>query len=269
MAPGSDPSIERPPKLYAKNRVKTANVPRAHRFCKKNQQIWIRDGAKMVPACAQCKNDNYFLVPNQHVKNMMVGACFSIAQYKLWVKSVQSAVSGSTSPLKCSTFTNGRGMQSTFFGAKKKDSWNSAPKTTPFNPRGFVCTTASSMTDHTVSGLLKKGYREIRIFASTIARFVMCYTHSEDASSLRCVKKKRIGACKSYNIRNAAFDEKAFHLKSPSTNATGVDWEKETKTWDKKALKLGTYKLSGEQKLGAIGFHECDEDWSERMIALH
>jgi len=269
MAPGADPAIEQPPKLYARNRVTTVHAPRAHRFCKTGKDVWIKDGQQLVAACAQCKDDNYFLVPNQHVKNMLVGSCFRIDQFPAWIKAVKAAVEGGSAPLKCSAFMNGPAMQSHFFGEKKKDSWNSAPKTSPYKPRGFVCTTSRSISDYSVTGLLSKGYREMKMFATTAAHFVMCYTDKPDAASLRCVKKKRIGNCKAFSMRNAAFDQKAFHLVSPAINATGVDWDEETKLWDAKALKVGRTKLDPEEPDKAIGLQECSEDWSERLLSLH
>jgi len=268
MAPGADPSILVPPKLYVKNRVSTTELPRAHLFCKKDHDVWMRDGKQLVPACSQCESEEYFLVPNQHIKNMLVGTCFRIDQYPAWIKAAQAAVDGGSASLKCSSFTNNAGMQSKYFGQAKKDAWNSAPKTSAYNPRGFVCTSASPLSDHSVEGLLSKGFREMQLFVTTIARFVMCYTDSEDAASLRCVKKKHIGKCKSFSLRNAAFDQNALHLKSPGINATDVDWKKETKAWDAKALKLGKLKLM-DSKAGTIGLQECSEDWAERMLALH
>jgi hypothetical protein len=273
MAPGSDPAEERPPKLYTKNHIATSNMPRAHMFCKDGDEMWIKNGAKLVPVCSACKNDDYFLVPNQHVKNMMVGTCFKIEQYGRWVKAVAAAMSDETAPMSCSIFTNAKGMTSKYFGGKNKDAWHGNPKKSRFNPRGFVCTTTSELKEHSVSGLLQKGYRQLRVFSSTIARFVMCYTDSPDKGSLKCVKKKRMGKCSSFFMRNAAFDSSAFHVPSVTGNRTNVDWKAATKAWDRKAVKLGTLKLTkGSQHAmsgKALGMNPCNHDWNERILAMH
>lgn len=269
MAPGADPADERPPRLYAKNRISGRNLPRAHRFCKDGEDLWTRSGNKMVAACGQCKNDNYFLVPNQHAKNKMMGTCFNINQYRRWVLAVQAAMEGRTAPLKCSIFTSGKGMRSKYFGNQYKDAWDSSPKKSPFRPRGFVCTTTSSLTDHTVTGKLSKGFRAMRVFRTTLARFVMCYTDKPDGTSLRCVKKKRVGKCRGFFMRNAGFDGKAAQVASPLANSTGIDWRAATRTWDKKALKEGMRKIKGSAGEGSLGFNKCSQDWNERLLAVH
>jgi hypothetical protein len=271
MAPGASPSSVAPPKLYRKNRVGSLESPRAHRFCKNGKDLWMHDGKQMVAACSECKSENYFLVPNQHVKNMLVGTCFRIDQYPAWIKAVQAALDGSAAALQCSSFVNSAGMKSKYFGGAQKAQWDSSPRKGGYQPRGFVCTSSSSVQDHSVQGLLKKGFRRMQLFSTSVARFVMCYTNSQDATSLRCVKKKRIGRCKTFSMRNAAFDETAYHLRSPSTNSTGVNWKKETTKWDAKALKLGKAKLMGDDSddNDSIGLQDCSEDWNERMLSLH
>lgn len=269
MAPGADPAILQPPKLYSKNHIATAKVPRAHLFCKNGEELWIRRGPTLVPACGECKSSDYFLVPNQHIKNQMVGSCFSIARYRTWMKALVAAKSGLSSPLTCSVFTNGKGMTSQYFGNQPKDKFFYAPKKSPYNPRAFICTTTSSVSDHTVSGDLQHGYREMRVFATSVARFVMCHTASPDATHLECVKKKRLGSCKSYFMRNAAFDANAVHIPSPSSNSTGLDWNQAARDWDKKALIIGVHKLMKGAKSGALGFNDCNQDWNERILAVH
>jgi hypothetical protein len=269
MAPGADPADERPPRLYAKNRISGEKLPRAHRFCKDGEDMWTGNGKKLVPSCGQCKNDNYFLVPNQHVKNKMMGTCFNINQYRQWVLAVTAAMEGRTVPLKCSIFTTGKGMRSKYFGNQYKDAWDSSPKKSPYRPRGFVCTTTSSLTDHAVTGKLSKGFRSMRVFRTTLARFVMCYTDKPDGTSLRCVKKKRVGKCRGFFMRNAGFDEKAAQVPSPSTNSTGIDWRAATKAWDKKALKEGMRKIQASSQEGSLGFNKCSQDWNERLLAVH
>merc|ERR1711904_430231 len=96
---------------------------------------------------------NTFLFPTSIVRT-----CFRIDQYPAWIKAAQAAVDGGSASLKCSSFTNNAGMQSKYFGQAKKDAWNSAPKTSAYNPRGFVCTSASPLSDHSVEGLLSKGF---------------------------------------------------------------------------------------------------------------
>jgi len=270
MAPGSDPAIERPPKLYEKNRVRTDEVPRAHRNCKAEHSLWVTEKTGQVAVCSECEGEDYFLVPSRHVKNMMLGACFRIDQYQAWVDAVKAVLDQSTVPMQCSIFSNGKGMRNMDNKGKLVDQWDSAPKTSPYNPRGFVCSTASSLTDHTVRGELKEGEREMRIFRTTIARFVMCHTNSEDAAFLRCVKKKQIGGCKQFNVRNVAFDGAAYHLKSVTlthngTNAT--DWDNETSSWDTAAYELG---LSYVNQTGwHLGLEDCSEEWAERLLSVH
>jgi len=271
MAPGSDPAVERPPRLYAKNRVTTSEQPRAHQFCDAEEggDVWFQSGGTLVAGCNNCLNQDYFLVPNHHVENMMVGSCFKIDQYDAWVEASQVALTGYTAPLSCSVFTNGKGMRSQYFGGQNTDEWDSAPKASPFNPRAFLCTTAGSVHDHTVEGLLSKGYREMRVFATTVARFVMCYTNTADGVAMKCVKKTRIGKCNSFYVRNAAFDQGAFHLGSPPVNQTGIDWDAATKKWDKEALTMAVTRLMQPENSPSIGFRACDESWNERILAVH
>jgi len=272
MAPGSDPGVERPPRLYTKNRITTSDQPRAHMFCDaaNGGQVWIQSAGKLVAGCSSCVNDNYFMVPSHHVENMMVGSCFKIDQYEAWVKAVTSATTGAQFSLQCSIFTTERGMTSKYFGGKTKDEWDSAPRETPYHPRGFLCVTANKVHDNTVNGLLSKGYRQMRVFATTVARFVMCHTDEPEGGDMKCVKKTRVGKCKSFYVRNAAFDQASYHLPSPAANQTGLDWDSATSTWDDSALNLAATKLmEAADDSAVIGLHECDEGWTERMLATH
>lgn len=199
---------------------------------------------------------------------MMVGTCFKISQYQGWVDAVQKAMQGETAPLECSVFTNDKGMRTQYFGNAEKDQWDSAPKDSSYNPRAFLCTSAGKVHDNTVNGMLEKGYREMKVFSTIVARFVMCHSDSADGAGMKCVKKTRIGTCESFYVRNAAFDQAAFHLPSPAVNQTGIDWEAETRTWDDKALNLAATKLM-EGGSAAIGMHACDQSWHERILAVH
>lgn len=271
MAPGSDPAVEQPPRLYNKNRVTSDAQPRAHKFCDSNEggDVWVQEEGRLIAGCNNCLNENYFLVPNHHVENMMVGSCFKIDQYAGWATAAQAALAAQTAPLECSVFTNDKGMQSSYFGGVDTDAWDSAPKESAYSPRAFLCTTANTVNDKTVNGLLSEGYRQMRVFSTTVARFVMCYTHTTEGTEMKCVKKTRIGNCKAFYIRNAAFDQGAFHLPSPSVNQTGLDWDASTAEWDNQALELATNKLAEEGAATSIGYHACDENWMERLLAVH
>lgn len=264
-----------PPRLYTRNRISDSVTPRQHMYCK--EKMWVaqqdkdRKATHQVPMCGQCK-DQYFLVPSQHVESKMVGTCFAIAKYAVWNTAIKNAKEGSAgSPIKCSMFTNGKGMQTPYFGNKEKDQWDSNPTQSPYNPRGFVCTSGSSMMDHYSDGSLQKGFRQMRVFKLNIARFVTCYTASEDGGPLRCTKQKRLGKCTSFFMRNAAFDSRAAHVPSPDEKSVS-NWEDATKEWDAQALKLGEGFLkpnpNGSDQEEQLGLAECDSAWQERLVAL-
>ena len=263
--PGATPSIEAPPQLYSKNRITTVGQPRAHLYCdnRNGGNIWMRSGGQLVAGCTKCVNDDYFLVPNHHVESMMVGTCFSIDQYQPWTAAVLKSQGGEQRAMKCSVFTNGKGMRTKYFGNADTDKWDSAPKSSPYNPRAFLCSSAAKFSDHTVSGALKDKFREMRVFSAVVAKFVMCFSHNVQAGGMKCVKKTRIGKCSSFNIRNAAFDSNAFHLKS-GTNGTQT-----SAGWDKAALKLGAQKLLEGSSSTQLGMHACDGAWRERILAVH
>eukprot|EP00657_Telonema_sp_P-1_P006722 TRINITY_DN26120_c0_g1_i1.p1 TRINITY_DN26120_c0_g1~~TRINITY_DN26120_c0_g1_i1.p1 ORF type:complete len:137 (+),score=26.67 TRINITY_DN26120_c0_g1_i1:190-600(+) len=129
------------------------------------------------------------------------------------------------------------------------------------------CTSTSEVVDHNGAGSLEKGLRQMRVFKTSIARFVTCYTSQSDGGPLRCIKQKRIGACNAYFMRNAAFDSRAVHIASPSTNSTGLDWDAETKKWDATALNKGKSMLQPGAEM-SIGLSSCDTNWKERLVAL-
>lgn len=270
MPPGADPMSETPPRLYARNRISASVTPRQHLFCK--DKLWLSSaGGQRVAQCGQCEN-NYFLVPSQHVESKMVGTCFSISRYSQWNKAIANAKEGQDqSPIHCSIFTNGKGMQTPYFGGKKVDAWDSDPTTSPYHPRAFVCTSGSGIVDHYVDGSLEKGYRQMRVFKVYMARFVTCHTPTEDGGAMRCTKQKRIGKCTSFFMRNAAFDSRAAHV--PSPNAANVtNWEQATSDWDKTALKLGSGFLeplgNDEPQQEQLGLAPCDSAWQERLVSL-
>jgi len=267
LSPGADPMSEAPPRLYTRNRISDSVTPRQHMYCK--EKMWVQQDEKnRVPQCGDCES-KYFLVPSQHVESKMVGTCFAISKYGPWNTAIKKAKEdGSSSPIHCSMFTNGKGMQTPYFGNKQKDEWNSDPTKSPFNPRGFVCTSGTSVQDHYSDGSLEKGFRQMRVFKATVARFVTCYTASEDAGPLRCTKQKRLGQCRSFFMRNAAFDSRVAHVPSPKSVH---NWEDATKEWDQQALKLGQGFLEPDKKTDQgeqLGLGDCDAAWQERLIAL-
>ena len=220
----------------------------------------MQSAGKLVPGCTKCMSNDYFLVPNHHMESQMVGTCFQINQYQPWNSAVAKSQGGTQAPMKCSVFTNGKGMKTKYFGNSETDKWDSAPKASPFNPRGFLCTSSSNVMDHTVSGKFAEKFREMRVFKATVAKFVMCYSYNAQAGGLRCVKKTRMGACNSFNIRNAAFDSGAFHIKSGNMTQA---------KWDTKALVKGSESLANEVATSQLGRHQCNGPWRERILAVH
>lgn len=264
--------------MYAQNRIETVQLPRAHMFCDKKNggDVWMRQQGNLVAGCTKCITD-YFLVPNHHIESMMVGSCYKIDQYKTWVDAIKSSSEGTVQPLACSVFTNGKGMKTAYFGGVGNDQWDNAPKASLYNPRGFVCTTASAVQDHTVDGDFVKGYRQLQLFKTIVARFVMCHTSTVDGAGMTCTKRTRIGKCHNYNIRNAAFDNNAAHLAAEApqvqnTTAGLVTIKESQAQWDKRALEIASQKLSGGPKTDVVpelGVHICQGNFMERMLAVH
>jgi hypothetical protein len=201
------------------------------------------------------------------MESKMVGSCFALGKYPKWTNAITRAANGQSQPIDCSIFTNGQGMETSYFGGKKEDKWNSDPTRSPYNPRGFVCTSASETIDHNVNGALEKGFREMHVFKTIIARFVSCYTAQEDGGPLQCIKQKRIGSCKAYFMRNSAFDSRAAHVVSPDSNSTKVDWNKATAEWDATALKKGKEEVDT-GKDPQLGLSSCTAAWKERLLSI-
>jgi hypothetical protein len=285
MPPGAQPTVETPPKMYTENRIDSVDNPRAHRFCNSGSEIWMRSGGTLVAGCTECESDDYFLVPNHHIESKMVGSCFAIDEYENWVNAVTASSDGATVPLACSVFTNGKGMKTNYFGGSDDDVWDSAPSASPYNPRAFVCSTASTVNDRAVDGEYDKGFREMRVFKTTVARFVMCHTSSHDGAWMGCVKKTRVGKCHVFKMRNAAFDDTAMYLKLNSnqsyiTNSTTgeeilspEESEKRTAEWDKKAEAHGMAQMAQDLNnivtTGVVGLGVCEQQWTERLLAVH
>jgi len=284
MAPGASPEIETPPTMYTQNRITSVDAPRAHMYCSEQSQIWMKSNGVLVAGCTKCESDDYFLVPNHHVESLMVGSCFKVDQYVAWVEAVTAAQEGSMAPLKCSIFTNDKGMKTQYFGDSASDVWDSAPKGSPFTPRAFVCTTANTVKDHAVDGDFAQGFRQMSVFSTTVARFVMCHTDRHDGAGMTCVKKTRVGMCNVFKLRNAAFDDQAMYLKTNETagdnttynataNLTQEEQTAQRRTWDKNALQHGTAILAKPVNpvvsTGTVGLATCEQAWTERLLAVH
>lgn len=274
MAPGSNPGAEVAPTMYSQNRIESVMLPRAHMFCDKEKggDIWMRKQGALVAGCTKCITD-YFLVPNHHIESMMVGSCYKIDQYKAWVDAINSASLGKAKPLACSVFTNNVGMQTSYFGGVANDQWNNAPKSSQFNPRGFVCTTASEVEDHTVDGDFNEGYRQLQLFKTIVARFVMCHTGTVDGTGMSCTKRTLIGKCHNFNMRNAAFDQNAAHLAVKTGDVNSTVAAESQPEWDARALAAARQSLveglQNGEAVPTIGLHVCQGNFLERMLAVH
>ena len=278
-----------PPRLYNRNKIASSVTPRAHLFCKVHsttafalcrccvlyqEKLWIQGkDSKQVAKCGSC-DENYFLVPSQHVQSKMVGTCFLIDNYRKWQQATTQVRTGFTDEKKsmdCSVFTNGNGMETPYFGGAAKDKWVKTPKASAYNPRGFVCTHAGDNVQFIAEGDLGKGFRSMRVFRFNIARFVTCVTNQEEGGMLHCTKQKRMGSCKVYFMRNAAFDSRAAHVVTPPAKGnTTRTAAAESDAWDDLAKKTGETKIKGKDPLDGvvIGLSKCDHTWQERLSAM-
>lgn len=267
LAQGND--MEGPPRLYHRNKIASSATPRAHLFCK--EKIWLQGkDSQEVPTCGSCE-DEYFLVPSQHVQSKMVGSCFRIEEYGKWKTAIQRAQGKLDDPssIDCSIFTNGNGMETPYFGGAKQDKWVTTPQESPFNPRGFVCTHTGNQAEFMAEGDFAKNYRSMRVFKFSIARFVSCYSNNEEGGALQCIKQKRFGSCKMHFMRNAAFDSRAAHVSMAVDNTTTTA-EAQAK-WDDLALQTGQEKVNGDEPTDGVvvlGLTECDHTWQERLASL-
>jgi len=264
--------LDAPPRLYNRNKIASSITPRAHLFCK--EKLWIQGkDSKRVAQCGSC-DGNYFLVPNQHVQSKMVGTCFLIDNYRKWqtaTTEVRAGFEDEKRSMDCSVFTNGNGMETPYFGGAAKDKWVKTPKASAYNPRGFVCTHGGDNVQFIAEGDLGKGFRSMRVFRFNIARFVTCHSNQEEGGMLQCTKQKRMGSCKVYFMRNAAFDSRAAHVVTPPAKGnTTRTAAAESDAWDDLAKKTGETKVKGKDPLDGvvIGLSKCDHTWQERLSAM-